>query len=165
MLLLLQYKTTFHAWQQKWKQGQKVAYNSEEELIINETKLKQTHIKESVKTLGVYMTPTLKWVQQFEKMKEKMYRVMSKLRSTPLSITNTYVYFNIYLIKQVYFGSGVLNLNPKQEEELMKISKVTLLRRLGLSERFPRKILYTKKSQLGVGILKPSTIIIILSMK
>jgi len=52
---------------------------------------------------------------------------MSKLRSIPLSIVNAYMYFNMYLITMVYFGCGVLILNPKQEEELMKISEATLL--------------------------------------
>ena len=90
---------------------------------------------------------------------------MSKLRSIPLMITNTYVYFNMYLITMVYFSYGVLILNPKQEEELIKISEATLLQKLGLSKRFPRKILYTQKSQLGVGILRLSTIMTILSLK
>ena len=96
---------------------------------------------------------------------EKMFKVMSKLRSTPITISNIYVYFNMYLITHVYFGCGVISLTPKQEQLLMKISKITLLRKVGLSEKFLRKILYARKLQLGVGILKPSTILTILSLK
>lgn len=62
----------------------------------------------------------------------------------------------------VCFECGVLTLNQKQEEELKKISEATLLRKLGLSERFLRKILRAQKSQLGVGILQPSEIMAIL---
>jgi len=40
-----------------------------------------------------------------------------------------------------------------------------LLRKLGLSEKFPRNISYAQKSQLGVGIMKPSTIITMLALK
>ena len=98
-------------------------------------------------------------------MKKKMYRSISKLRSIPLSIANAYSYFNIYLIKHVYFRYEVLQLNQKQEGELMKISEATMIRKIGLSNQFPQKSLYTKKSQLGVGILKPSAIIAILSLK
>ena len=47
----------------------------------------------------------------------------------------------------------------------MRINEATLLRKLGLSEKFPQRIIYTRKSQLGVGILKPFTIITILSLK
>ena len=47
----------------------------------------------------------------------------------------------------------------------MRISELTLLKKLELSEKFPRNILYTKKSQLGVGIMKPSTIITVLALK
>ena len=158
-------KTTYHSWQWRWKQGQKTIKNVEKELEINNIKLTQTNVQESVKTLGVHMSPTLSWIKQYEMMKEKMHKAMSKLRSTPITIANAYVYFNMYLITSVYFGCRVLTLNPKQEEELMKISEATLLRKLGLSKRFPRKILCTRKSQLGAGILKPTTIMTILSLK
>ena len=47
----------------------------------------------------------------------------------------------------------------------MQISKSILLKKLGLSEKFPRKILYSRKSELGVGILKPRMIIAILALK
>ena len=111
------------------------------------------------------MTPTMKWTKRREMMKDKMHEAMSKLRGTPTTIANACVYFNMYLITRVHFGCGTTTLNPKQEEELMKISESTLLRKLGLSERFPRKTSHTRKSQLGVGILKPSTTMTILSLK
>ena len=47
----------------------------------------------------------------------------------------------------------------------MNISEPVLLKKLGLSEKFPREILYARKSALGVGLLKPSTIITILTLK
>ena len=90
---------------------------------------------------------------------------MSKLRSILLSIANTYIFFNMYLITQVYFGYGVISLSPKQEEILMQISESILLRKLGLSEKFPRKVLYAQKSQLGVEIIYPTIIIAILVLK
>ena len=47
----------------------------------------------------------------------------------------------------------------------MKISKGTSLRKVGLSEKFPRKVLCAQKLQLGVGLLKPNTILTILLLK
>ena len=98
-------------------------------------------------------------------MKEKIRIAMGKLKNTPMNIVNGYIYYNMYLIKQVYFGYGVISLMPKQEEILQEISEKVILRKLGLSERFPRDMLYSRKTALGVGIMKPSTIIDILALK
>ena len=45
------------------------------------------------------------------------------------------------------------------------MSEKVILRKLGLSEWFPRDVLYSRKTALGVGIMKPSTIIDILVLK
>ena len=158
-------KTIFYSWSWRWKQGQKIAKTIQTKLVIQNDQLKQNSIQESVKTLGVKINPELTWSNQFEMMREKLIRAMSKLKSTPISVENAYIFVNMYLINQVYFGAGIMSLTRKQEETLKKICETTLLRKLGLSEKFPRKILHTKKSQLGVGILQPSTILTILSLK
>ena len=74
-----------------------------------------------------------------------MHKAISKLRSEPLIINNTYLYFNMHLIMQVYYGCRVISLTLKQEKILMQISKETLLRKVGLSKKIPRKILHAKK--------------------
>ena len=53
-------KTTCHAWKWKWKQGQKVVENADKKLNLNRERLKQTNVKESAKTLGLHIAPTLK---------------------------------------------------------------------------------------------------------
>ena len=75
------------------------------------------------------------------------------------------VYFNVYIIKSVFFGCGVIELNPKEVKELKQIYEEQMLIKLGLSKKFPRTALYTKKSALGVGIIKSETIIAILKLK
>ena len=90
---------------------------------------------------------------------------MSELKSAPLNVANAHVCFNMGAISQACFGCGMMILNEKQEETLMKTTKSMLLRKLGLSEKFPRKILCAQKSQLGVGTMKPSTIITTLALK
>ena len=47
----------------------------------------------------------------------------------------------------------------------MKISEATLLKKVGLSEKFPRRASHARKSQLGVGILTPNAILTTLSLK
>ena len=71
-------------------------------------------------------------------MKYKLYCTMSKLRSTSISIANVCIFINMYLIIQVYYRSGIISLTYKQEEILKKISEAILLRKLGLSDKFPR---------------------------
>ena len=46
-----------------------------------------------------------------------------------------------------------------------KICKLVILKKFGLSEKFPCEILYTRKSALGVGLIAPRTIIDILALK
>ena len=56
-------------------------------------------------------------------------------------------------------------LTPKQEKILQDISEKTILRKLGLSEKFLREVLYSRKSALGICLIKLSTIIVILALK
>ena len=47
----------------------------------------------------------------------------------------------------------------------MNIYELLILKKLGLSEKFPRKILYMKKSALGIEIMKLLTMIVIIVVK
>jgi len=96
-----------------------------------------------------------------EKMKEAIY----KLRNIEIAVPVASLYYNAYLIKKVNFGSGVLSLTEKQEQELKRIYEPILLRKMKLSEKFPRNVLYSRKTALGVGLLAPRTIVDILSLK
>jgi len=58
-----------------------------------------------------------------------------------------------------------MSLIPNQEYELMKIYELTILRKLRLSKNFPRQILHTRKSTLGIGIMKLLTIVDTLALK
>ena len=94
-----------------------------------------------MKSLGLQANPVMKWDKQFEITKGKLICAMSRLRSTPLIIANAHIFFNMYLVTQLHFRYGVITLIEAQERELIKISKTTLLRKLGLNEKFPRQIL------------------------
>ena len=75
------------------------------------------------KTLGTCIGPSLKWDKKFEKMRKKMIVAIKKLNNTPMTVANACTYYNMYLIKQVYFGCGVLKLTSKQEKTLLEISE------------------------------------------
>ena len=59
----------------------------------------------------------------------------------------------------------MLELMKKQEEKLKRMHKEPLLVKLDLSRKFLRDVLCSRKSALGVGTMKPSTIMNVLKGK
>jgi len=94
------------------------------------------------------------------------------MRSTILKLSNTniyplltYVFYNKYFIKTVYFGYRIISINTQQEIELRKIFEEIILKKLDLRSTFPRWVLYTRKSAIRIIIMKPSIIINMLALK
>ena len=137
----------------------------EAELVINDKKLNQIDANQDTKTLGVQMGLSLQWITQFKMIEEKLQMAMWKLKSTPVTVSNTYMFYNIYLLTHVYYGCEIVKFTPKQEQRLMKICEPVLLKKLGLSDKFPREMLYARKLALGVGLMKPSIIVYILAFQ
>ena len=63
--------------------------------------------------LGVYIYPALKWKTQFEKMYKKLKDSITKLKNIMIIALLIHVYFNIYLLKAVYFSCGIIELTLK----------------------------------------------------
>jgi len=98
-------------------------------------------------------------------MQKKLHVSITKLMNIDINTYQAAIYYNIYMIKSIYFGCGIFELTDNQEKELKKIYEEPLLIKLGFSRNFPRRVLYSRKSALGIGIMKPSTIINILKVK
>ena len=98
-------------------------------------------------------------------MQKKLHVSITKLMNTDINSYQVAIYYKIYMIKSVYFGCGIFELTDNQENELKKIYEEPLLVKLGLSRNFLRRVLYSRKSALGIGIMEPSTIINILKAK
>ena len=113
----------------------------------------------------MHLTPALSWKGQFEVMRAKMHKSITKIMNMDINSYQALVYYNIYMIRSVFFGCGVIELHPREEKELRRICEEPLLVKLGLSKKFPWAALYTRKSALGVDLMKPSTIIAMLKMK
>jgi len=158
-------KSKYYAWQWKWYQGLKKIKNLKVKIELNDHEINSVKCEESTKTLGVYMTPTLSWSSQFKQMVDKMKEAIHKLANTEIMASTAHIFYNAYLIKKVYFGCGIVTLEPNQEMILRKIYEPVILRKLQLSEKFPRDVLYMRNSALGIGLLKPTTIIDSLSLK
>ena len=69
------------------------------------------------------------------------------------------------MIKSAFFGCRVVEITDKQDMALRKIYEEPLLLKLGLSRNFPRKVLYSRKSALGIRIMTLATIIVVLKAK
>jgi len=94
-----------------------------------------------------------------------MTEAIYKLKNTEIVVSTAYLYYNMYLIKKVYFSCRVMSISHQQECVLKQIYESIILRKLELSENFPRAVLYLRKTALGVGLLSPKTIIDALARK
>jgi len=158
-------KCKFFAYKWGVRSGKKVIKNMNKEILINDAKLQQIHCKNQEKTLGVVMGPALIWDNQFVCMVNKMRDAIGALKQTTLAVSTASMYYNMYLIKKVYYGSGIYVINKRQEKILKSIYESVILNKMGLSIKFPRKVLYARKSALGVGLMAPRTIMSILALK
>ena len=66
---------------------------------------------------------------------------VKKLIAIDMGIYQAYIYFNIYLVRSIFFRYGVTTIIEKQEKELKLIYEILLLAKLKLGEKFPRKVL------------------------
>ena len=72
-------------------------------------------------------------------------------------LTSTHV--NQYFMTRVYFACRIVQLTSKQEKELQKIYEEPLLLKLQLGRNFPRAAFHSRAKALGVGLMKPTTIL------
>jgi len=160
-----QTKILFYCWQWVYKNGKQVIHQIEAELTVHGEKINAISVSESTRTLGVYLNPSLTWGGQFEVMRSKLTKSITKLMNLDINSYQASVYYHIYMIKEVFFGCGIVDLHPREEQELKRIYEAPLLQKLGLSKKFPRAVMYARKSALGLGIMAPSTILALLKLK
>jgi len=115
--------------------------------------------------LGIYITPSLCWDRYFQSIRKKAHKLIMKLMNINIAIDQAYIYFNIYFLLSVYFGVGIISLNEKQEKEIKCIYKELILRKLGLSIKYLKELLYERRGTLGVGFLSSNTALTITSLK
>ena len=61
--------------------------------------------------LGVHISPDLNWKIQFNTIIDKMKTTVAKLKKITINTYLTYIVFNIYMMKNVYFDCGIIELN------------------------------------------------------
>ena len=160
-----QAKIMFYCWKWVYYNGNQKILQLEASIKVHGEIIKEINVNQSTRTLGVHLTPALNWKGQFEVMRKKMHQSITSIMNMDINAFQASIYFNVYMIKAVFFGCGVIELNPKEEVELKRIYEEPMLIKLGLSRKFPRVVLYMRKSALGIGLMAPSTIIAILKLK
>ena len=78
-------KVQFYCWQYVMIAGRRVCKQIEATIKVHGKKISQISIKRSTRTLGVYVTPTLSWKTNFEKVRGKVVDAMGKLSNTELT--------------------------------------------------------------------------------
>ena len=111
------------------------------------------------------MSPILRQDYQFEVMVEKMEAAIQCLKNTVILKYLIYLAFNVHIMKLVYFGCRIVELNKRQVEILKHIYKEVIAKKIGLGKKFPRKILYARKTVLGVGLISLSMAVKIQALK
>ena len=160
-----QAKIMFYCWRWIYENGNQKIVRLDANIKVHGERIKSIDVHASTRTLGVHLTPALSWKGQFEVMRKKINLSICKIINMDINSYQVYIYFNVYMIKSVFFGYGVIELNSREEEELKRIYKEPLLIKLGLGKKFSRIVLYKRKSALGIGLMKPSIIIAILKLK
>jgi len=113
--LIEQSKSKYFAWKWKWKQGNKIIEDIKVNISINNVKVNEVSCKKSEKTLGVHLSPSMKWEGQFKAMVSKMKEATYKLGKVEIAAPIAHMCYNAHLIKKVYFGSGVMSITEQQE--------------------------------------------------
>ena len=158
-------KIMYYCWKWIYEKGVKKIVALSTHLEVHDQVIKMENIFKSMRTLEVHIIPSLTWDNQFQVIWKKLHISITKLINTDINSYQATKYYNAYIIKSVYFGYGIFELIPGQEKELKRLYEEPLLIKLGLSQNFLWKVLYSRKSALGIGIMKPSSIINILRAK
>ena len=103
-------KVMMYGW--KWKNDQIVEVPMN--IIINGKKIRMINVKYSVKTLGVHISPSLSWKDEFEYVKQKMKSSIKKIMTVDMKLHQVCSCFNAHMLTNVCFGCGIVNFNKKQ---------------------------------------------------
>ena len=134
-------------------------------LMVHGSQIEQIDVKIGTRTLGVYVTPTLKLTTPFEKLRTKVIEAMGKLMSVSLTFQETVMCYNFHVLSSIHYGCGITTLNEKEERELRRTCETPILIKLGFSNKFPRDMMCVSKEMLGLGLFLPSTMIAIQALR
>ena len=116
-----QSKSYCYKWKQSDKGGKRMIIDRPINIEVYSEKLTELKCDETIRALGIYINPSLKQEKQFTIMKQKMLQSIAKIMNTNMNTYQIHIYFNMYLVRSVFFGSRIISLNEKQLRVLEKM--------------------------------------------
>ena len=97
--------------------------------------------------------------------KEKIKQLIKKLINILIIAMQAYIYFSMYIIRSMFFGTGIVEIIDKQNNELRKLYETLIARKLRLGAKFLRRILYTRRNTIEIRLVQPKTMIVMSILK
>ena len=113
----------------------KVIKDLEYKILVYNNKFKTQNMLSSFKVLGVYLDPTLKQKDQFKYIRNKIEKLIIKLIKTNIMVYQVCIYFNIYIIINIFHSCRLLIFNNRQLQDLKNIYKIPIIKKLDLSKK------------------------------
>ena len=82
-------------------------------LTINEEKIRMINIRNSVNKLGVHISPSLRWIDEHEHVEQKIKNSIKKLITLDMKLHQACLYFNIFMLTNVFLDVELLSLLKK----------------------------------------------------
>ena len=126
---------------------------------------KKLNVDMIIKTLGAHVNPTLNFKDEFARVKNKMTTSIKKIMRVEMKEHQAHACCNAQMLTNVCFGHIIVKLNADEIKELKKTHELPMLRKLGLGNDFPRRLLRVQKSSLGVVLIDFNAAIDMLAIK
>ena len=134
-------------------------------MVIKKDKTKKIVASKSVKTLGAHINSSLIWKDEHEHVKVKMANSIKTLMKTEMEIHQARLCLTHICCQMCFFGCGIVQFTKLQTDELRKMCELLMIRKVGLGDNFPQKLLHVRKLALGAGLIEPSIAIDMLALK
>ena len=76
-----------------------------------------------------------------------------------------HMHANTYFVSKACFSYGIFDITEEQEQELKSMHEILLVCKLNLGSIFPRKLLHSRVTSIGVGMMAPRIAIAVLTIK
>ena len=88
--------------------------------MLKDEIVKQLKSNDSVKTLGVFINPSLNWNNEHEHVKNKLIKPIKKIMIKEIIIFQVHVIFNMCILINLFFGRRMVNFSDNQMIKLKK---------------------------------------------
>ena len=102
--------------------------NIEKDVRVWEKRTTQHRNEESVRALGIHMSPAFNWDKKFHEVKIKMEGSIGNFFNTLMTVQLMHLHVNSHLMSKVYFGCGIMHVTDTQDKELIRMYEKSFLR-------------------------------------